>query len=138
MHIFLFSFWFVVSKVIVFFVQSKVSQTVTEYSDFSFLGIEDLGNSLFLRVFLFYVNRIVLFFIITSFKKIWLVIVWFLTRKFVGVDAYLAHLKEELDAAEAESAKISNEIELLNRTCMEGKKFMIFIFWNTFITSLKY
>eukprot|EP00258_Populus_trichocarpa_P035587 XP_024451606.1 uncharacterized protein LOC7461649 isoform X3 [Populus trichocarpa] len=55
---------------------SKVSQTVTEYSDFSFLGIEDL-------------------------------------------DAYLAHLKEELDAAEAESAKISNEIELLNRTCME-------------------
>eukprot|EP00258_Populus_trichocarpa_P035577 XP_024451596.1 uncharacterized protein LOC7461649 isoform X2 [Populus trichocarpa] len=52
---------------------SKVSQTVTEYSDFSFLGIEDL-------------------------------------------DAYLAHLKEELDAAEAESAKISNEIELLNRT----------------------
>jgi hypothetical protein len=37
-------------------------------------------------------------------------------------------LKEELDAAEAESAKISNEIELLNRTCMEGKKFMIFIF----------
>jgi hypothetical protein len=27
---------------------------------------------------------------------------------------------------------------LLNRTCMEGKKFMIFIFWNTFITSLKY
>ncbi|XP_011045617.1 PREDICTED: uncharacterized protein LOC105140469 [Populus euphratica] len=55
---------------------SKVSQTVTEYSDFSFLGIEDL-------------------------------------------DAYLAHLKEELDAAEAESAKISNEIELLNRTYME-------------------
>ncbi|KAJ6751334.1 hypothetical protein OIU85_001828 [Salix viminalis] len=55
---------------------SKVSEIVTEYSDFSFLGIED-------------------------------------------IDAYLAHLKEELDAAEAESAKISNEIELLNRTYME-------------------
>jgi hypothetical protein len=62
MHIFLFSFWFVVSKVIVFFVQSKVSQTVTEYSDFSFLGIEDLGNSLFLRVFLFIL--IVLFYVL--------------------------------------------------------------------------
>ncbi|KAB5520847.1 hypothetical protein DKX38_025166 [Salix brachista] len=61
---------------------SKVSEIVTEYSDFSFLGIEDIGNSLFPH-------------------------------------AYLAHLKEELDAAEAESAKISNEIELLNRTYME-------------------
>ncbi|KAF9666125.1 hypothetical protein SADUNF_Sadunf16G0196200 [Salix dunnii] len=61
---------------------SKVSQIVTEYSDFSFLGIEDIGNSLSLH-------------------------------------AYLSHLKEELDKTEAESAKISNEIELLNRTYME-------------------
>ncbi|CAK7328422.1 unnamed protein product [Dovyalis caffra] len=55
---------------------SKVDQMLTDYSDFSFLGIEDL-------------------------------------------DSYLAHLKEELNEAEAESAKISNEIEFLNRTYRE-------------------
>ncbi|KAF9675601.1 hypothetical protein SADUNF_Sadunf09G0049200 [Salix dunnii] len=41
---------------------------------------------------------------------------------FLGIEdihAYLAHLMEELDAAKAKSAKISNEIELLNSTYME-------------------
>ncbi|KAJ6752278.1 hypothetical protein OIU85_002682 [Salix viminalis] len=43
-------------------------------------------------------------------------------NSFLGIEdihAYLAHLTEELDEAEAESAKISNEIELLNSTYME-------------------
>ncbi|KAJ8755476.1 hypothetical protein K2173_019274 [Erythroxylum novogranatense] len=53
--------------------ESKVQQMISECSDFSFLGIEDL-------------------------------------------DAFVEHLKEELNTAEAESAKISNEIEVLTRT----------------------
>ena len=53
-----------------------MNQIVTDCSDFSFVGIED-------------------------------------------IQAYLAHLTEELDEAEGESAKISNEIELLNSTYME-------------------
>ncbi|KDP39341.1 hypothetical protein JCGZ_01098 [Jatropha curcas] len=56
--------------------ESKVQQIVSECSDFSFLGIEDL-------------------------------------------DAFVEHLKEELNTAEAESAKISSEIEVLTRNHME-------------------
>lgn len=36
------------------------------------------------------------------------------------VDAYVEHMKEELVAVEAESSKISNEIEVLKRTNIEG------------------
>ena len=36
------------------------------------------------------------------------------------VDLYLEHLKDELSAAESESAKISTEIELLNTTNLQG------------------
>uniref|UniRef100_A0A2P2JJM7 Uncharacterized protein LOC105633150 isoform X2 n=1 Tax=Rhizophora mucronata TaxID=61149 RepID=A0A2P2JJM7_RHIMU len=53
--------------------QSKVKQIMTDCSDFSFLGIEDL-------------------------------------------DVFVDHLKEELTTAEANSAKISNEIDILTRT----------------------
>ncbi|KAF2288907.1 hypothetical protein GH714_022723 [Hevea brasiliensis] len=56
--------------------QSKVEQIMTECSDFSFLGIEDL-------------------------------------------DAFVEHLKEELNTAEAESTKISSEIEVLTRNHVE-------------------
>ncbi|XP_065862758.1 uncharacterized protein [Euphorbia lathyris] len=56
--------------------ESKVQQIVSECSDFSLLGIEDL-------------------------------------------DAFVEHLKEELSVAEAESTKISNEIEVLTRKHME-------------------
>lgn len=59
--------------------ESKVKEIITEYSDVSFLGIEDL-------------------------------------------DAYLEHLKEELKTVEAESSKISNEIETLTRTQVEDSK----------------
>ncbi|CAN0875313.1 hypothetical protein LINGRAHAP2_LOCUS10754 [Linum grandiflorum] len=56
--------------------ESKVDQIMAEFTDVSFLGIEDL-------------------------------------------DLYLEHLKDELSAAEAESAKISTEIELLNTTNLQ-------------------
>ncbi|CAN1334329.1 hypothetical protein LINPERPRIM_LOCUS36363 [Linum perenne] len=56
--------------------ESKVDQIMSDFTDASFLGIEDL-------------------------------------------DAYLEHLKNELSAAEAESAKISTEIELLNTTNLQ-------------------
>lgn len=36
-------------------------------------------------------------------------------------DAFVEHLKEELNMAEAESAKISSEIEVLTRNHVEGK-----------------
>ncbi|KAG6582484.1 hypothetical protein SDJN03_22486, partial [Cucurbita argyrosperma subsp. sororia] len=42
---------------------------------------------------------------------------------FLGIDdldAYVEHMKEELVAVEAESSKISNEIEVLKRTNIEG------------------
>lgn len=39
----------------------------------------------------------------------------------VNADAYLEHLKEELKTVEAESAQITNEIENLSRTQMEGE-----------------
>ncbi|KAJ9153991.1 hypothetical protein P3X46_027372 [Hevea brasiliensis] len=57
-------------------IESKVEQIMTECSDFSFLGIEDL-------------------------------------------DAFVEHLKEELNTAEAESTKISSEIEVLTRNHVE-------------------
>lgn len=59
-----------------FHFQNKVKQIIEEYSDVSFLGIEDL-------------------------------------------DEYVAHLKAELNQVEAESAKISNEIEDLSRNHIE-------------------
>lgn len=39
----------------------------------------------------------------------------------VGADVYLEHLKEELKTVEAESSKISNEIEALTGTNIEGE-----------------
>lgn len=47
-------------------------------------------------------------------------------------DAYLEHLKEELKTVEAESSKISNEIETLTRTQVEGEIFLL-----TKVVSLK-
>lgn len=37
------------------------------------------------------------------------------------IDAYLERLKEELNLVEAEGSKISDEIEVLARTNVEGK-----------------
>lgn len=39
----------------------------------------------------------------------------------IHTDKYLAYLKEELNQVEAESAKISNEIEDLSRNHIEGE-----------------
>lgn len=44
-------------------------------------------------------------------------------------DAYLEHLKEELNTVEAESSKISNEIETLTRTQVEGEIFYLLRSW---------
>jgi len=46
-----------------------------------------------------------------------LILNWFA----LDIDAYFERLKEELNMVEAESTKISNEIEILARTNMEGK-----------------
>ncbi|KAJ4723191.1 RNA-directed DNA polymerase (reverse transcriptase)-related family protein [Melia azedarach] len=59
--------------------ESKVKEIISECSDLSFLGIEDL-------------------------------------------DVYLEHLKEELKTVEAESSKISNEIEALTGTNIEDSQ----------------
>ena len=40
---------------------------------------------------------------------------------FIHTDEYLAHLKEELNQVEAESAMISNEIQDLSRNHIEGE-----------------
>lgn len=64
--------------------------------------------------------------ILTSYAEI------FVTRMFTScnsdfrfvhahADAFVEHLKEELNMAEAESAKISSEIEVLTRNHVEGK-----------------
>ena len=54
------------------------------------------------------------FFTLSSFL---LILNWFA----LDIDAYFERLKEELNMVEAESTKISNEIEILARTNKEGK-----------------
>lgn len=51
------------------------------------------------------------------------------------VDAYLMHLKGELSSVEVENAQISNEIEDLRRTCVEGVSFYLLVWKSIYIFS---
>ena len=146
-------------------VQSRLQQVLSECSNVdSFLRIDDLGNSVkltyeFTMVWMhlcvhFTISSSILLnefssilvtatrlMIYVSFPALWSISpMFFFLHNFLNLflDAYVEHMKEELVAVEAESSKISNEIEVLKRTNIEGNLFVYVLIYNLFVYVLIY